>query len=405
MKVLMFGWEFPPHNSGGLGVACLGLTRALASSGVEITFVLPKKADVRADFLTLRFAESSGSFSATSIDALLTAYVTPASYNLQRRGFPQNLYGTDLFAEVRRYALRAREIAKRESFDLIHAHDWLSFLAGLEAKKVSGRPLVVHVHATEFDRTGGHTINQQIYDIEREGLEQADRIIAVSNFTKNLLTARYGIDPEKILVVHNGIDEQWRTPAICDNTCLRDLKRAGHRIVLFVGRLTLQKGPDYFLKAAKRVLEYNQKVRFVITGSGDMYRKIVEEAAWLGISDKVLFTGFLRDGELREVYQAADLFVMPSVSEPFGIAPLEALQSGTPVLVSKQSGASEVLTHALKVDFWDTDETANKILAVLAHGPLHETLRDNGRRDAEKMTWSEAARKCMEIYTAMLGNV
>lgn len=398
MRVLMFGWEFPPFNSGGLGIACFGLAKALSQKNVAITFVLPKKVALESDFLKLVFADIAN-VTFRGIKSLLSPYVTSELYRRIRKRYGADIYGDGLFDEVRRYALRAREIAEAEDFDVIHAHDWLSFAAGMEAKRASGKPLIVHVHATEFDRTGGHRVNSFVYGIEKEGMEEADAVIAVSNFTKNMIVKHYGIKPEKIHVVHNAVGSLSEGGA---STELQRLKKNGTKIVLFVGRITLQKGPDYFIRTAERVLEYNPNVIFIMAGSGDMERRIMEEAAWLRISDKVLFTGFLRDAELAEVYRAADLYVLPSVSEPFGISVLESIAHGTPALISKQSGVSEVLKHALKVDFWDVDEMANKILAVLAHPPLRETLKRNGSNEIGALNWERSADQCLGVYSDVL---
>lgn len=395
MRILMFGWELPPHNSGGLGVACLGLAKALAAQGFDITFVLPKDTDAHYPFLKIISANTSARRS-----SFTSSYAMPQTY--QRIGFSSSpiFYAKNLFEEVYQYSLAAPALAKEESFDAIHAHDWLSFGAGLAAKEVSGKPLLVHVHATEFDRTGGNGVNQYVYDREKEAMEKADGIIAVSNYTKNMIVERYGIDPSKIRVVHNAIEPADIHRQI--NEKLSAFKNQGVKIVVFVGRITLQKGPDYFLRAAKRVLEYNPDVMFIMAGSGDMEGKMVEESALLGISRSVLFTGFLRGEELAAVYEAADLFVMPSVSEPFGISALESLAHQTPVLISKQSGVSEMISHALKVDFWDTEEMANEILAVLDHDSLKECLRDNGLREVKKMSWQEAAQQCIEVYKEVM---
>lgn len=394
----MFGWEFPPHNSGGLGTACFGLTRALAGRNTEVIFVLPKKVGVSSSFAKMVFADERN-VKFHEIESALKPYVTSEGYVRERDKLLRDIYGGTLMQEVRRYALRAREIAKKEHFDIIHAHDWLSFLAGIEAKKVSGKPLVLHMHATEFDRTGGQGVNQQVYDIERSSMEQADGIIAVSNFTKQKIVEHYGIPAEKIEVVHNGIDE-------CDYANiperLSELKRNGQKIVLFAGRITIQKGPEYFIRAAKRVLEHNPNVIFLVAGSGDMERQMMLEAAYLGISDHVIFVGFLRGDDLNAVYKAADLFVMPSVSEPFGITPLESIIAGAPVLISKQSGVSEVLTHALKTDFWDIEDMANKILGVVSHHSLWQTLWGNSREEVRKVTWDAASKKCIDYYTKIL---
>ncbi len=400
MRVLMFGWEFPPHNSGGLGTACFGLTRALASRQIEVIFVLPKKVGVNSSFAKMIFADERH-VKFYEVESTLMPYVTSEGYIRERDKVFQDIYGRTLMAEVHRYALRAREIAKREKFDIIHAHDWLSFLAGIEAKKVFGKPLILHMHATEFDRTGGQGVNMEVYGIERMAMEQADGIIAVSNFTKQKIVEHYGIPAWKIEVVHNGIDE-------CDYTNipdrLQELKRSGQKIVLFAGRITIQKGPEYFIRAAKRVLDYQQNVMFLVAGSGDMERQMMMEAAHLGISDSVVFVGFLRGDDLSAVYKAADVFVMPSVSEPFGITPLEAIIAGTPVIISKQSGVSEVLTHALKVDFWDTEDMANKILGVISHRSLWETLWGNSREEVKKVTWDSASKKCVDYYEKILCN-
>lgn len=404
IRVLMFGWEFPPYNSGGLGTACFGLSRALVSEGIGVTFVLPKKISVSSGVMKIIFADAASKIKFRTIDSLLTPYVTSDRYGILRSFSGTGIYGRGLFDEVFRYAVRAREVASEENFDIIHAHDWLSFPAGMEAKRVSGKPLIVHVHATEFDRTGGNGINQNVYEIEKAGMETADGVIAVSEFTKEIICRHYGIPPEKIRVVHNAI-EIGDYNGCCrgsDPGSISKLKSDGSKIVIFVGRITLQKGPDYFIRAAKTVLGYIPNVYFVIAGSGDMEGQMVQEAARLGISDKVIFTGFLRGEELNEVYRSADLFVMPSVSEPFGITPLESLINGTPVLISKQSGVSEVIRHALKTDFWDVDEMANKIIAVLNHPPLRQTLQEGGCGDVYRISWRDAAEKCIGLYSELL---
>lgn len=395
----MFGWEFPPHNSGGLGTACFGLTRALANRNIEVLFVLPKKVGVAVPFMNILFADTK-KVTFHEVESTLKPYITSEGYIFERDRITSDIYGKTLLQEVKRYALRAREIAKKEYFDVIHAHDWLSFLAGLEAKRISGKPLILHMHATEFDRTGGQGVNQEVYNIERMAMEKADGIIAVSNFTKQKIVERYGIPAAKIEVVHNGIDE-------CDYVHIPDklseLKKAGAKVVLFAGRITIQKGPEYFIRAAKRVLDVNPNVLFLVAGSGDMERQMMLEAAYLGISDHVMFIGFLRGDDLNAAYKAADLFVMPSVSEPFGITPLESIIAGAPVLISKQSGVSEVLTHALKTDFWDTEDMANKILGVVSHRSLWQTLWGNSRQEVKKINWDTASKKCVDYYEKIIG--
>jgi glycosyltransferase involved in cell wall biosynthesis len=301
-------------------------------------------------------------------------------------------YGGDLFAEVQRYARLACKIAANEEFDVIHAHDWMTYQAGIAVKQLTGKPLVVHVHSTEFDRSG-ENVNQQVYDIERAGIHAADRVITVSYLTRGIVLARYGGDPKRVRVVYNAIDDNGAG----ESTALPDIG-TDEKIVLFLGRITMQKGPEYFLGAAKRVLEVYQNVRFIMAGSGDLVRPSIEMAAEMGIGHKVLFTGFLRGDDVRRVFRMADLYVMPSVSEPFGIAPLEALSNDVPVLISKQSGVAEILTHALKVDFWDVDEMANKIVAVLRHPPLQSTLRDHGRMEVRRMSWTDSAADCVRVY-------
>lgn len=309
-------------------------------------------------------------------------------------------YGGDLMGQVHRYAHFALAAARREQFDVIHAHDWLTYPAGMWIARMSGKPLVVHVHSTEFDRSGLH-INQAVYDIERRGMHAAMLIIAVSQLTKNTIVARYGIHPDKVEVVYNGVELSPTQPT---NIGIE----SRDRIVLYFGRITMQKGPEYFIRAAKRVLEYMDDVKFVVAGNGDQAARMIEMAAELGIGHKVLFTGFLRGADIQRVFALADLYVMPSVSEPFGIAPLEAMGHDVPVIISKSSGVSEVLTHALKVDFWDVDDIANKIIAVLKYPPLQRTLREHGAFEVRKLTWDGAANRCEQIYrsaTKRMGRV
>lgn len=387
----MFGWEFPPFNSGGLGVACLGLTKALSRRGFDVIFVMPKKLEIDAPWARMIYADAGERIEGYAIDSTLTPYATG------RDSTDRQMYAGDLFEQVRRYREQGAAIARREHFDVIYAHDWLSFGAGLEAKKATGKPLVVHVHATEFDRCGGLSgANEHVFAVEREAMLAADRVIAVSEYTKNIIVRYYGIPAAKIQVVHNGIDESTM-PRSTDIGRMRSLKQSGYKIVLFLGRLTLQKGPDYFLRAAKRALEKNPDILFVVSGAGDMEKRVLELAAELGISQNVLFTGFLSGAARSEMYGAADLFVMPSVSEPFGIAPLESMKAGTPVLISKQSGVAEVVRHALKVDFWDVEEMAHKILSAVEFAPLRQSLSQNAKSEADRLTWSSAALKIDSI--------
>ncbi|MCK5175261.1 MAG: glycosyltransferase family 4 protein, partial [Planctomycetes bacterium] len=293
-----------------------------------------------------------------------------------------------------RYAGSSVRLAMSEDFDVIHAHDWMTYPAGIAVAAVMGKPLIVHVHSTEFDRSGEH-VNQMVYDIERQGFHAADKIIAVSHFTRNIIISRYGVSGEKIEVVYNGVDRSGNGN---HNFNTKAGIASDEKIVLFLGRITMQKGPEYFLMAAKKVLEEVDNVKFVMAGSGDMMHRTIEMAAGMGIGQKVLFTGFLHGEDVQKVYEMADLYVMPSVSEPFGIAPLEALNHDVPVLISKQSGVAEVLTHVLKVDFWDVTEMANKIIAVLKYPPLQMTLREHGNFEVRKLRWVDAAHKCAKVY-------
>ncbi len=425
MRVFMLGWEFPPFISGGLGTACYGLTKAMAKLGTEVTFILPKMIQSQdvpyvkllgSDSITTPPSFKSGllkNVKFQTVDSALQPYSTQEAYQeriedilLQKQIINGGVsvigpvtgstdYSGDMYSEVHRYAAVAAELAEGQDFDIVHAHDWMTYPAGMAVAAASGKPLIVHVHSTEFDRSGEH-VNQMIYDIERAGMHVADKIIAVSYFTRNIIISRYGISGEKVEVVHNGVERNGNGNG---NWTLSETGiTKNEKIVLFLGRITMQKGPEYFLKAAKRVLEVIDNVKFVMAGSGDLMHRSIEMAAELGIGSKVLFTGFLRGEDVQKIYKMADLFVMPSVSEPFGIVPLEALDNDIPVIISKQSGVSEVLTHALKVDFWDTDEIANKILAVLKYPPLKITLQNHGNFEVRKLRWKDSATKCMRIY-------
>jgi len=392
VKVLMFGWEFPPYNSGGLGTACEGLTKALSRQGVEVIFVLPKKLDLNVPYLRFVYADDGPIKKKYFINSLIQGYSTSESYGNSFSRFGSSIYASSLHEEVERYAEMGGHIAEEENFDVIHAHDWLTYKAGIAAKKVSGKQLIIHVHATEFDRGGGNGVNKHVYDIEKQGMEEADKIIAVSNFTKHKIMKHYGIPANKIKVVHNAVEfEDYVVEE------MHNLKK-NKKIVLFLGRLTLQKGPDYFVYTARKVLDYFPDVVFVVSGSGDMENAIIRKVAELGMSDKFIFTGFLRGKDVKSAYQMADLYIMPSVSEPFGITPLESMYLGTPALISNQSGVSEVVTNALKTDFWDTDEMANKIVAVLKHSALASTLKKNGNDEVRRITWDTPAVRCLDIY-------
>lgn len=306
-------------------------------------------------------------------------------------------YGGDIFSQVERYAYFVLGATRHLEIDVIHAHDWMTYPAGILLARVTGKPLVAHIHSTEFDRAGEHG-NQRICDIERRGLQTAMRVIAVSQLTKNIVVAEYGVPEQRVDVVYNGVDLEP------DQVGITGI-RSKDKIVLYFGRITHQKGPEYFIRAAKRVLEVMDEVKFVVAGSGDMAKRMIEMASELGIGNKVLFTGFLRGQDITRVFNLADLYVMPSVSEPFGIAPLEAMSHNVPVLISKSSGVSEVLQHVLKVDFWDVDDMANKIVAVLRHPPLHQTLREHGAFEARRLTWDGAAERCSQVYAEVISDM
>lgn len=492
MKVLMLGWEFPPHISGGLGTACYGLTQGLGQEQVEVLFVVPRAhgdedpshARIlgcnRAVFPEIRThtmnrgeapgpsgpdqsqAEEPGQVSREvlqetltmlTVESGLSPYLDEDSYQLhqerqrvaeasraRREGSQQSeqelarlgellsgmresglgiltefldtardvefsgVYGPDLYAEVARYALSVCEIARHEEFDVIHAHDWMTYAAGVLAKEISRKPLVVHLHASEFDRSGENQ-NERVRALEQLGFSGADRIACVSHYTAGVLQRNYELDAAKLRIVHNAVlqDPESDADLIPQPGETANEKASGRApIVLFLGRVTFQKGPDYFLEAARKVVSINPRVKFVMAGSGDMWPGMVERAASMGLARNLHFTGFLRGKDVKRMFAMADLYVMPSVSEPFGISPLEAMAADVPVIVSKQSGVSEILANALKVDFWDVDELANKILAVLEYGALRNSLLMNGRKEVRQIRWDKPARLVKEIYTELI---
>ncbi len=420
MKVLMLGWEFPPFISGGLGTACYGLTKGLTELGTQVLFVLPRP--IESGFSTHVELPRSGGASGSgkllnvefcALDVKMYPYANPGKQVVPVAqvvgpatgsgapvgGVPQTPsaseqhYGQGLFSQIGRYTELVCQIAGEEEFDVIHAHDWMTYPAAVAAAKLTGKPLVAHVHSTEFDRSGEH-VNQHIYDIERQGMHLADRVIAVSNLTKHISTSRYAVPEDKVQVVYNAANvlafDSQRIPVKKDE-----------KVVLFLGRITMQKGPEYFLAAAKKVLEKLPDVKFIMAGAGDMASPMIEQAAEMGIGHKVFFTGFLQGQAVKRVFSMADVYVMPSVSEPFGITPLEAMANDVPVIISKQSGIAEILRNALKVDFWDINEMANKIIGVLIRPPLRSTLRENGAIEVRKFNWRDSARKCLDIYWSL----
>ena len=422
MKVLMFGWEFPPHITGGLGTACFGLTKGLMKHGVQVIFVVPKAfgdesqeavrlvnaSDITIDFADEMYKEYWKNITYMEIGSNLIPYVGPEDFELisnenilegatlEQSVFSNKFtfsgkYGHDLMKEVSRYALVASSIAKQNEFDIIHAHDWLTYPAGIAAKQISGKPLVVHVHATEFDRSGLN-VNQNVYDIERKGMEAADRVITVSNLTRNIVIEKYGIPAEKVFTVHNAVEPTQSQSQDATSGAIKE------KIVSFLGRITFQKGPDYFVEAAYKVYCKDPNVRFVMAGEGDMLNKMIKRVAQLKMGSKFHFTGFLKGQNVDRLFAMSDVYVMPSVSEPFGISPLEAMRSNVPVVISRQSGVSEVLNHAIKVDFWDIDAMADTIYGLLHYPALSKMFIRYGKDEVNSMIWENAALMIKEIY-------
>ena len=397
LDVLMLGWELPPFNSGGLGVACYGLSKGLSQNGCRVHFALPRILPYNVNFLHV-LEHSFNNLEVTAINALLPAYASDAKYTFMRSHMNQeylSLYGNNLYEECNRYAQMASSWARKQPHDVIHAHDWMTYPAALESQKVSGRPFVAHIHATEFDRTGG-SVNEQIAHLEYEGLSAAQEVIAVSRYTKEMVHKHYSVPLSKIKVVHNGVDMVEFSASNIRRIFPRD------KIVLFVGRLTFQKGVEYFLQSAQKVLQTNPNTVFIIAGHGDMYQKLVLHSASLGISKRVLFAGFQTGEKLRSIYQMADVFVMPSVSEPYGIVALEAIASGTPAIISKQSGVSETLNNVFKVDFWDIEKMTNMINSVIEYPNLSREMAKLARMEATQLTWEKAAKKTREVYEHLL---
>lgn len=426
MKVLMFGWEFPPHITGGLGTACYGMTKGLLKQGAHVLFVVPKAygdedqqavwlinaSDVLVDLQNTEFRKFAKNFTYLEVGSNLVPYLDPEEFEkithetktefekrknsiFGRKYEFSGKYGQNLMEEVSRYALIGGAIAAQHDFDVIHAHDWLTYYAGIAAQKVSGKPLVVHIHATEFDRTG-ENVNQIVYDIERNGMQAADRVIAVSNLTRSIVIDRYGINEEKVFTVHNAIDPPENPEILSVHKAVKE------KVVTFLGRITFQKGPEYFIEVAHRVLQKDRNVRFVMAGSGDMLNKMIRRVAQLQIADRFHFTGFLKGEAVDRMFALSDVFVMPSVSEPFGLVPLEAMRTNVPVIVSKQSGVAEVLKHAIKVDYWDVDGMADAIYGILHYPALSKMFIRHGKDEVDSLKWENAAVKIMDVYRGVV---
>lgn len=420
MKVLMFGWEFPPHISGGLGTACYGLVKGLVHHKQDIIFVVPKlwgdeepladfvnASGVTVDYREKKFKQIWKNLTYLEVGSFLVPYLGPEEFkkytdfalhdriDVDESVFSNKFefsgkYGVDLMKEVSRYALVAAQIAKSKDHDVIHAHDWLAYPAGIAAKHMSGKPLVAHIHATEFDRSG-ESVNKQVFDIEYAGLQAADHVVAVSHLTRNIVINKYGVHPDKVSVLHN---------AVLDASIIESKvkKKVPEKIVTFLGRITFQKGPEYFVEAAKKVIDRDPDVRFVMAGNGDLLNRMIDRVAELGMGTRFHFTGFLKGQDVDDMYAMSDVYVMPSVSEPFGIAPLEAVRHNTPVIISKQSGVAEVLQNAVKIDFWDVDAMADAIFALLHYPSISKMFKELGSEELKNLKWEHVAEKLVTVY-------
>ncbi|MBS7289934.1 MAG: glycosyltransferase [Bacteroidales bacterium] len=424
----MFGWEFPPHIAGGLGTACEGIVKGLAYNGVETLFVMPSASgdedqsattiinasDVAVDTVSSSVDEFLDKVKFIHIDSNLVPYVNPDEFETiveqerkrQVKDFKvqygmkykfSGKYGTNLMEEVARYAMVGGTIAlqHKDEFDVIHAHDWLTYLAGIAAKELTGKPLVVHVHATSYDRGDEKHIDTRVLDIETRGMLAADRVVTVSDLTRNIVVNKYHIDPAKVVTVHNAVDFSGR-----EN--LQVERGVEDKIVTFLGRITFQKGPEYFIEAAAKVLKRTKNVRFVMAGSGDMMNRCIKHVARLGISDRFHFTGFLRGMDVQKMFALSDVYIMPSVSEPFGISPLEAMRTSVPSVISKQSGAAEILDYAFKVDFWDVDALADDIYALLQYPALSRFAASRGFDEVNALKWNGATAKLKAVYESLV---
>jgi glycosyltransferase involved in cell wall biosynthesis len=392
IRVLMLGWEFPPHIAGGLGTACAGITRGLAAQGVDVTFVVPRlHGDEDAPYMRLVAAESGVVKRAPRI--VPDAYETQPVYE-KRVAKLTGRYGGRMMDEVDRYSDAVSEIADAERFDLVHGHDWMTYPAAIDAARASDVPLVLHVHSLEFDRAGPRA-NPQIVEIEQRGFDAADVVVCVSRNTADEVARRYRVERAKLRVVHNAGPEDVAVRP-------RGPRRIEEPVVLFLGRVTYQKGPEAFLEAAARVVRVEPNVKFVVAGSGDLWKLLVERAAKLGLARHVHFTGFLRGDDVEKAYAAADVFVLPSVSEPFGITPLEAAARDVPTIVSRRSGVVEVMRGALVVDSWDVTDLANKILAVIRRPSLRAELVQRGREDARRLTWEGQGALLRAVYEDLI---
>ena len=428
MRVLMFGWEFPPHISGGLGTASYGLTKGMATlDDLEVIFVVPKAwgdedqsmvrlvgaNQIPVAYKTVYYKGFKRPIERIEVSSKIVPYTDPedfwkrvnsevSSYNFyvktnsEGRVDFSGKYDMSLMDEIYKYSIVASVIADENEFDIIHAHDWLAYPAGIAAMEVSGKPLVIHVHATDFDRSGGN-VNPDVYRIEKNGMDAASKIITVSNLTRDIVINKYNINPDKVETVYNAVEPV----KVTENNFKKGFDE---KVVTFLGRITLQKGPEYFIEAAYKVLQVMHNVRFVMAGSGDMMERMMRRAAALKITDRFHFTGFLKGTDVFTMLDMSDVYIMPSVSEPFGISPLEAMQSNVPVIISKQSGVAEILTHAVKTDFWDIDAMADAIYGILNYPALSNMFIKNGKEEVIRLKWDNSARHVRDIYYRVIDN-
>lgn len=419
MKALMFGWEFPPHILGGLGTASYGLTKGMWECGdMDITFVIPKPhGDEERTFARIIGASQVPvawrDVNREYVEGRIGHLMDPDYYYRLRDNIYADFnymrtndlgciefsgrYPDNLLEEINNYSTMAGVIARTEQFDIIHSHDWLTYPAGIHAKQVTGKPLVIHVHATDFDRSRGN-VNPTVFGIELDGMHHADHIITVSDLTRRTVVEKYGIDPAKVTTVHNAVEPL--SPELLAVTA----NKPKEKVVTFLGRITMQKGPEYFVEAAAKVLKNNHNVRFVMAGSGDMMDKMIALAAERGISDRFHFPGFQKGKQVYEMLKASDVYIMPSVSEPFGISPLEAMQMGVPSIISKQSGCAEILSNVIKTDYWDIDAMADAINSIVTYPAMYEQLREDGLNEVNQITWDKAGAKVIDIYRKVLSN-
>lgn len=412
----MFGWEFPPHILGGLGTASYGLTKGMAMQpDMEITFVIPKPhGDEDQSFLKIIGACNVPVVwkenTKEHVQQRIGSMMHPDEYFWLRNGIKYNFnriytndlgcidfsgrYPDNLIEEISNYEAVASVLAHQMDFDIIHSHDWLTFPAGVFAKQISGKPLVIHVHATDFDRSRGQ-VNPTVYGIEKKGMDAADHIMTVSDLTRKIVIEKYYQDPNKVTTVHNAVD-----PLPNADSFTKTARK--EKVVTFLGRITMQKGPEYFVEAAYRVLQKTSNVRFVMAGNGDMMNAMIDLVAKRNIADKFHFTGFLKGRQVHEMLAESDVYIMPSVSEPFGISPLEAMQVGTPSIISKQSGCAEILTHAIKTDYWDIDAMADAIYAIVKNPAMHKSLQELGRDEVNNIRWQDAGLKVRGIYESVM---